>query len=163
MALEEACYNISTRESRETYRERLSVFPQGFLVIDKAGRLEGAICSEIWPLDTEIVPETFALGHSIRKRHSLSGGMLYISSLAVDPASRGQGRGTMLFTSLLERIGKAFPQLKKAILLVNEDWKPAQRIYLRHGFKETGRFPAFFRADNGEGRDGIVMGRGNTT
>jgi ribosomal-protein-alanine N-acetyltransferase len=162
MALEWACYNAFTRESEAVYRERLRVFPAGFLVLETEGRIAGALSSELWDAETlgmarAAQPELFALGHSISARHRSGGTALYISSLAVSPAYRKRGFGGLLFNGLLERTGRAFPRVAGAVLLVNEDWEPARRLYARAGFTETARLPGFFRGDKGEKQDGVIM------
>jgi ribosomal protein S18 acetylase RimI-like enzyme len=75
----------------------------------------------------------------------------------VSPSYRRRGFGARLLSGLIERIGGAFPQAAGAVLLVNEDWQSARRLYARAGFTEKARLPGFFQADDGERRTGIVM------
>jgi ribosomal-protein-alanine N-acetyltransferase len=165
MALEEACYGEYTRESEAVYRERISVFPEGFLLLRDSVKsdmsnltITGAICSELWRTDGGAIPdEIFSLGHSIREQHRADGDALYISSLAVDPRGQGRGAGRLLVSELLRRVKETFPSATRSVLLVNEVWHPARRLYAKTGYTEIRRLPRFFTNADGGMTDGIVM------
>jgi ribosomal-protein-alanine N-acetyltransferase len=161
MALESACFNEATRESADVYRERMAVFPEGFLVLEAgegAPQVRGSICSELWLLGGgPCAPALFSLGHSSRKQHSPSGDALYISSVQVLPGFRGQGAGRALVTELLCRVKEGFPAVRRSVLLVNEAWLPARRLYAALGYREVSRLGGFFSGDAGAKTDGIVM------
>lgn len=62
-------------------------------------------------------------------------GELYVDTLAVVPAWRGQGTGTALLSAAARRAGKL--GLSRLGLLV-EAGNPAARLYARQGFREAG-------------------------
>jgi len=172
MEIESHCFDEGVRESEETYAQRISVFTEGFLVIDAPEGISGFITSEIWPRQTGIAKAAFALGHPIAERFDPAGTDFYVSSLAVDPAYRGKAFGPLLFDALLDSIPKAYPRLDRVLLLVAENWLAARAIYERRGFSELRRFPGFFgrgahETDRGDAysradypvTDGIVMGK----
>jgi ribosomal-protein-alanine N-acetyltransferase len=157
MDLERLCFNEYTRESIETYLERIDCFPQGFMILEAEGAFAGATSSEIWPYRAKISAHDFALGHSISGALTLGGEELYISSIAVLPRFRGRGYGDLLFRGLIGHVREKFPRVTKGILLINEDWKGARQIYLRNGFSDREILKDFFTESGGVHRDGIVM------
>lgn len=158
MALEERGFAHSIQEPAAVFLERIDVFSMGFLIAtDMDAQVLGYICSEIWPYRVRIQPESFALGHSIRDRHTSSGTELYISSMAVSPTARGQGLGLRLLSDCLQRAVASHPLITSAILLVNERWTSAARIYRQLGFAEIEAFTQFFTNADGSGSDGHVM------
>ncbi|GHT71459.1 hypothetical protein FACS1894110_24570 [Spirochaetia bacterium] len=158
MDLERLCFNEYTRESAETYRERIGCFPQGFMILKADGEFAGAASSEIRPCRVEISANDFALGHSIKGALALDGEELYISSIAVLPQFRHRGYGDFLLRGLIGHVKKNFPQVTKGILLINEDWKGARQIYLRNGFSDRKILKGFFTESGGAQRDGVIMG-----
>ncbi|GHV51432.1 hypothetical protein AGMMS49579_06720 [Spirochaetia bacterium] len=155
--LERLCFNEYTRESAETYRERIECFPQGSMILEADDEFAGAASSEIWPYRAEISADDFALGHSIKDALALDGEELYISSIAVLPQFRGRGYGELLFRGLIGHVKGKFPQVTKGILLINEDWKGARQIYLRNGFSDRKILKGFFTESGGAQRDGVIM------
>lgn len=144
-------------EAEQTFRERLGVFPQGFLVLTdrETDRALGYFTAELWK-DRKTTKEDFALGHSAQAAHCENGEVLYIASMALSPALRGQGAGKLLFNEALHAILDKNPQISLIQLVVNEEWKGARAIYTAAGFSETGRLGAFFHnADTVS--DGIIM------
>jgi ribosomal-protein-alanine N-acetyltransferase len=160
MDLERRCFNEYTRESVETYRERIAYFPQGFMILEAEGAFAGAASSEIWPYREKISADNFSLGHPIGGALALDGEELYISSIAVLPQFRGRGYGEILFRGLIDHVKEKFPRVTKGILLINEEWKSARQIYVRNGFSDLAVLKGFFTESDGTQRDGIVMRNG---
>ena len=160
MLLECACFNEMTQESKSIYLERIEQFPHGFLILEYKGRFAGAISSEIWTRSSEISAEVFALGHSITQQE-ISGDELYISSMGILPEYNRKGYGNILFRKLIGSILKDFGNIQYGILIVNERWTGAYRIYRKNGFCDSGRIQAFFKEDDGSYSDGIIMRHDN--
>ena len=142
MALERACFNRDTQEAEHTYLERIDVFPQGFIVMETADRRSGteflgAVSSELWNYKPAIDRDSFALGHSIKKQLTLEGDELYISSIGIFPQYRTCGYGKLLFRELINRVKVSFPRVVKGILLLNEEWHGARKIYANNGFYDV--------------------------
>ena len=76
---------------------------------------------------------------------------------AVSPTARGQGLGLRLLSDCLQRAVASHPLITSAILLVNERWTSAARIYRQLGFAEIEAFTQFFTNADGSGSDGHVM------
>jgi ribosomal-protein-alanine N-acetyltransferase len=148
MQIENAAFPQGIRESKEVFRERLRIFPAGntILLKDEAANENktpvGYFCSELWDQIPPPKPEFYALEHSITERHKISGAVLYISSLAIMPHTKGQGR--FLFTESIKMIRAKNPQIRTIVLLVNEKWLPARHIYETEGFRYTKNLPSFF-------------------
>ena len=163
MAMEAAGFAAEHRERREVYERRIESFTQGTLLAHLGGQCFGCFFSEMWRRSPRPPVGDFTLGHDIRERHDArDGDELYISSMTVSPAYRGQGLGAQLFRRGIEQVASAFPQLTSALLLVNENWRGARSIYLAAGFRPVVRLPGFFCAEGGCGdapADGIVMRR----
>lgn len=165
MRIELQSFDGEIAESEAVFEERLGYADHCNYILVR--QTDNAVCgyltAEIWEADL-YNPESFALGHSVYERHSIAGTALYISSFALAPELRSQklqptqysnaagagkaviGAATFFFTGALERITAAFPQLKKLILLVHEDWRNAIRIYEAQGFTRIDvleRFPVF--------------------
>jgi ribosomal-protein-alanine N-acetyltransferase len=162
MALERACFNTDTQESENTYLERIDAFPQGFIVMETADRMAGtdflgAVSSELWKYEPSISRDSFALDHSITKQLKLEGNELYISSIGIFPEYRKYGYGKLLFRELLNRVKISFPLVVKGILLINEEWEQARKLYANNGFHEAAVFNDFFTSNNGTKTKGIVM------
>jgi ribosomal-protein-alanine N-acetyltransferase len=157
MELEEKCFNKYTRERKEVYIERIEVFPDGFIILENDKKFIGAVSSEIWQYVPCIDRNTFKLGHSIKNQIKLEGDELYISSIGILPVYRGQGFGEELFFELLKNIKLKYPRVNHGILLLNEEWKYAKKIYLKNNFNECTILPRFFKSDDGTKKDGIVM------
>lgn len=160
MALERQGFATHHQEERAAYAQRIATFPQGSLMAWRGTDCVGCVFSEIWRATPQIDASHFNLGHDIRERHDpVQGTELYISSMTLAPAVRGQGLGSPLLLSCMEQVARAFPQLEAALLLVNAAWTPARRIYTGLGFEEIARLTGFFGADNETRQDGLVMRR----
>lgn len=158
MALEAAGFVPGTHEDADVYAERIRVFPEGFLVAeDASATMVGCISSELWAYRDPPDPAQFSIGHSIASVHAATNDELYISSMTVSPAARGQRLGERLFSECIARCLARYQQVRSAILLVNETWVHAHGIYERQGFREIMRIPAFFHPAGLPPADGIVM------
>ena len=162
MNVESNSFIPEIQESREVFEERINTFPSGFLVFEdesklkakpQASQIVGYFCAERW----EQIPASnklFELGHSAKQTHKATGKVLYISSFAILPEFRGKNIGSNLFAQSLDFILNRTENksIETLLLLVNEDWKSAIRIYENYGFKTvqqvTGIFPA---------KSGIIM------
>jgi len=133
-------------ESRETFRDRLEIFPDGVIVRPQVGY----ITSEIWRPGEQ----TFALDHRIRDMHDTRGTTLYISSMVVHPSQRGKGMGQQFMTALMRKVKDKYSHVNLVKLIVNAQWVHAHAIYVRLGFVEVDRLIGFF-SDG----DAIVMTR----
>ncbi len=161
MELEADGFAPAIRESREVMLTRLRHFPQGFLVLEHDARIIGYLCSERWTIDdasdTQFDPDLFILGHDIRHTHRTDGDCLYISSMTVDPAHRGNGVGRRFFTQALALLRRQLPGLRASVLLLSAEWHGAHRIYLSCGYAEVTRLDGFFAAVAANNADAIVM------
>ena len=159
MELERQGFATGHLEPRAVYAQRIDAFPQGSLMAWRGAECVGCVFSEIWRAIPQPDATHFTLGHDIRERHDpVAGTELYISSMTLSPAVRGQGLGATLLLGCLEHVTKAFPQLQSALLLVNAVWTPARRIYTGVGFVEIASLVGFFETD-GSQQDGLVMRR----
>ena len=160
MTLEAAGFAAGNRESRRTYAERISAFPGGSLLACLGEQTVGCAFTEIWPATPLPPADHFNLGHDIRERHDPRHGTeLYISSMTLAPEYRGRGLGATLLNRLLGRLAADHPGLTTALLLVNETWTGARRLYAAAGFAEIGRLGAFFVPEPDRREDGILMRR----
>lgn len=171
MELEARGFHGGIREDESVFRARLASFPSGFIVLENDGVVVGYLCAERWAERPSLSPESFALGHDPGPRHAARGPVLYLASITVDPAQRGSGLGKRLFTEGSALIRAACPGVERELLVVNEEWRGARRIYEQAGFSVIGRLPGFFPAAPGAStrpgdpagapsrRDGLVMER----
>ena len=95
-------------------------------------------CAEIWRYSEKWDPSQFALNHDARAMHVVDGEEIYVSSMTIDIALRGQGKGRRLFMGALSSMFRMYPKARSTILMVNEVWRDARKIYLSEGFKEIG-------------------------
>jgi len=151
MRIEDESFAPEIREARSVFQDRLETFPEGnfVLVRDTAAHtgqaprtLAGYFASEIW---NDVPPPVIAgwqLGHSARERHHPAGTVLYVSSFAVEPVSRGCG--TELFKLSIARVAARHPAIRTITFIVHEDWGGARHIYEKAGFAYAGRIEGFF-------------------
>lgn len=160
MDLERQGFAAGHRELRSAYAQRIATFPQGSLMAWLGADCVGCVFSEIWRAPPQPDATHFTLGHDIRERHDPVGGTeLYISSMTLAPAARGQGLGSPLLRACMTHVAKAYPVLTSVVLLVDANWVAARRIYAGAGFVEVARLDGFFGASGGAPEDGIVMRR----
>lgn len=163
MRLERAGFAQAVRETEQTFAERLAAVPQGCWVLaGGAGRLLGYLCAEFWPLQPGFDATRFARDHGAASTHSANGEEVYVSSMVIDPATRGAGWGRRLFRDALAEMFTRHPRLRSAILIVNPEWDAARRIYRAEGFAEIGQIAAYFDAGPGVRLPAIVMRRAHT-
>jgi len=160
MRLERAGFAEAIQETEEAFAERLSAAPEGCWVLaGEAGRLYGYLCAEFWPLQQGFDPARFARNHAAAKTHVLEGEEAYVSSMVVDPATRGTGWGRRLFRDALAGMFARHPRLRSTILIVNPEWNAARRIYRAEGFAEIGEIEGYFASEDGRRPPAIVMRR----
>lgn len=193
MNVEVQSFSQNIQEEKSVFKQRIQTFSDGFLVFEadksdlsksdvknfateefntenfttkkssetKQKKIAGYFCTELW----EKIPKTsqdFTLGHNIQKVHSENGKILYISSFALLPEFRGNGNGKKLFSQSLDFL-KSKLNFEKILLLVNENWIAAKKIYLSCGFKEIFACKNIFLNDEKNAKtglftsDGIVM------
>jgi ribosomal protein S18 acetylase RimI-like enzyme len=155
LALERSGFDVAHHEDESVYALRIDVFPQGAWMVERHGQGVGCLFTEVWKPQALPTASRFALGHDIRTHHDARDGTeLYISSMTLDPSCRGLGLGRAVLSAVMRQMARESPSLRSAILLVNERWLAARRIYDSLGFVRIASLPAFF----GDG-DGIVMRR----
>ncbi len=158
LVVEDESFDPAIRESREIFRERLEVFPAGFVVLEGPDGLAGYLCSELWNRDGAPGTADFALGHSARARHRPAGRVLYVSSYGILRALRGRGLGKLLFREFLDFADRSL-SFDEVLLLVSGTWTGARAIYEAEGFRHALTVPGFFRFSDGTAADGIVLRR----
>jgi ribosomal-protein-alanine N-acetyltransferase len=87
----------------------------------------------------------------------LAAGEAEILTVAVTRAHRRQGLGRQLMEAVLRRL---HAQRAQALFLeVDETNKPAITLYRRLGFREVGKRPAYYQADDNRKVNALVMRR----
>ena len=165
MELEERGFDAAIREAESVFRAKLALFPEGFVVMREAstGLARGYLCAERWaeapkPEEgPEALAAAFRLGHDPAERHNPSGRVAYLASMTLDPALRGTGLGALLFDGGRGLVLRRAPGIERELLLVNESWAAARRIYARSGFAEGARLPGFFPGGKGEASQGAIL------
>ncbi|WP_426318407.1 GNAT family N-acetyltransferase [Pseudoduganella sp. R-43] len=160
MRLERAGFAEAIQETEEAFAERLSSAPEGCWVLaGEAKRLYGYLCAEFWPLEQGFNSARFARNHAAAEAHVPDGEEVYVSSMVVDPATRGTGWGRRLFRDALVEMFARHPRLRSTILIVNPEWDAARRIYRAEGFAEIGEIEGYFASGSGQRLPAIVMRR----
>lgn len=160
MDLEMNGFAPGNREQKEVYEQRIETFAQGSLMAYVGSDCVGCFFSEIVHFTPRPAVEQFALGHDIRQRHDpMNGTELYVTSMTVAPPFRGQGLGEQLFVGGIGHVARRYPQIATALLLVNETWQYARKIYAAAGFKEITTLTRFFNPGEGVCEDGLIMRR----
>ena len=154
MDIEHESFCESVHEDIAVFRDRITTFPDGFLVLEVEGHVCGYISSEIWNYSQNIREDMFYLDHSINKVHDVTGSELYISSIGILKRYRGKGYGKLLFSELSRKITEKYT-ISSMILIVSAQWIAAKRIYENDGFREIKRIHGFF--DDVTHSDAIVM------
>jgi ribosomal-protein-alanine N-acetyltransferase len=165
MELEDSGFDAAIREAESVFRAKLALFPEGFVVLREAstGLARGYLCAERWAEapKTEEGPEAlaaaFRLGHDPAERHDPKGRVAYLASMTLDPALRGAGLGALLFDGGRNLVLRRARGIERELLLVNEAWAAARRIYARSGFVEGARLAGFFPGGKGEAPQGAIL------
>jgi len=157
MRLERAGFSPGIVEEAPVFRQRLEAFANGFFLLRQGPRTVGYACTEIWKDRQDYLTERFRLGHPLTGWHDSAGDECYLASMTVEPAARRSGAGRFLFRETLLAMRSAFPALRRGILLVNEGWTGACRIYRDEGFVVACRMPGFFRPEGFPPQAGLVM------
>ena len=146
-------------ERRDVFVARMSLFPDGFLVLRnvKSRCIVGYICSELWEYSPNIETSKFLLNHHIGEHHTVAGNEIYISSMTIHPDYRKEGLGRLMFRHCLQTLRNKYQRIAKAILIVNETWIHAIRIYDEEGFCPLMRMEGFFTPVGTDVQDAIVM------
>lgn len=164
MRIEYASFAEGIREDRAVFLDRIAVCRNCVTVLEDdrengagqpmrpsgdqaTGSLVGYLSAEIWDSVPEPTAEAYRLGHPPGERHSPKGGILYISSFAIDPAARG-GTGRAFLRGSIERITKAAANIERIVFIVHEQWHAARHIYETEGFGYTGKIDGFFHQGN---------------
>lgn len=165
MRLEGAGFPSGIVEEEEVFRSRMEIFPEGFLILREGARggVVGYLCAERWDSHPGLDPGAYRLGHDPAPRHRAEGTVLYVASMTVDPLRRGAGLGATLFRDALSRIEAELPAIATELLIVDESWVGARRIYDRTGFRTLGIFPAFFAPLGLPPRGAVLMERQRPT
>lgn len=103
--IESECYPAVEAASRENIRKRITIYPEGFLVLELDGAVVGLVNSGATNKD-DISDEEFKalIGHEPRGKN------MVIFSLAVQPKHQGNGFSRILMDSFIQRaahLGKA--------------------------------------------------------
>ena len=160
MRLERAGFAEAIQETEEAFVERLSSAPEACWVLaGEAGRLHGYLCAEFWPLEPGFHPARFARNHAAAETHTPAGEEVYVSSMVVDPATRGAGWGRRLLREAVAEMFVRHPRLRSTILIVHPEWEAARRIYRAEGFAEIGEIEGYFASGSGQRLPAIVMRR----
>lgn len=156
--LERQGFAPDTLEPDAVLLERIETFPDGFLVAEADdGSLSGYISSELWRFEAIPDASRFTLGHGIAAVHDPAHDELYISSMTVDPRTRGAGLGGRLLDECIGRCMNRHRGIHSALLLVSAAWPSARRIYERYGFRKILTLDGFFQSAGKRSTDGIVM------
>jgi len=96
MLVEEEAWPKEWRATRDKFASRLAIFPEGFFVAFKGGRMVGVTTSEIINYDPERLPLTWdeiTDNGCIKDTHDPHGNSLYVTSVGVSKKFQGQGIG----------------------------------------------------------------------
>lgn len=157
MKIEKESFIPQIQENIKVFENRINFFSEGFLIFEEVEtkKIVGYFCTELW----EKIPDSeknFKVGHEISDCFCKNGSVLYISSFAIFKEFRGSGNGKKLFEDSLNYIQKKF-EIKNIVLMVNELWKNAYKIYSENGFKEKFTIKNAFLTEDNKFSDGIVM------
>ncbi len=155
MDLERAGFPAGIVEERAVFAQRIAAFPEGFLLAGDPAW--GYLCAETWSGWDLSDTRRFELGHDLGSYLARGGDTLYVASMTVAPEARGRGLGRSLFRAGLSRLLADFQRTTQAVLIVNEGWSAARRIYAAEGFAECGRLSAFFRPQGASAADALVL------
>ena len=113
-----------TAAKPETFQQRLTVFPNGFIILVADNEIAGYGCSEKWLAEHEPQPDQPPLA-----THQPDGRIFFITAMAVKKKYRGRGYRLILLDKLIEIAH--LEGCRKVILETTHD----QDLYLQRGFK----------------------------
>ncbi|WP_407429201.1 GNAT family N-acetyltransferase [Treponema sp.] len=185
MNIERQSFIPAIQEKKRVFEKRLKIFPEGFLLLadcsdevilkNKTALICGYLCAERWdelPDFSNIesknkkdykkslrkIEKRFEPGHNPLYTHKNEGRFLYISSFALLKEYRTKGLGEKFFKNSVAALCGSMKTIEKIVLLVNEEWKGALKIYEKFGFSEIFRLQDFFPTiQKKQKSDGIIM------
>ena len=160
MHVEHHAFDVSIQEKESVFEQRLQYCKNCCLVFEDTvtGVIAGYVTAERWKTCI-IDAKSYTLGHSVFDTHCDDGSVLYISSFAVLPEYQGKGKGSALFTNIINWFIAHNAGITEIVLLVNEAWAAARHIYSNAGFSLVCTFPSFFNNSDGTHTAGILMRR----
>ena len=120
----EAFSSYRTAEMPETFQQRLTAFPNGFIILIADNEIAAYGCSEKWL--TEHQP---GLDENPFVTHQPDGRIFCITGMAVKTKYRGRGYGLLVLDKLMEIAHNE--GCRKIVLETTH----AQGLYLKRGFK----------------------------
>ena len=120
----EAFSPYGTAEKPETFQRRLTVFPNGFVILVAENEIAAYGCSEKWLTEREP-----GLDENPLVSHQPDGRIFCITAMAVKKKYQGRGYSLLLLDKLIET---AHAEGCKKIIL---ETTHAQDIYLKRGFQ----------------------------
>jgi len=180
--LEKEIWPEGTRASKEKFQSRFEVFPQGFFVAYKDGKLIGASTSEIINYDSENPPtswEEITDNGWIKRTHDENGNALYVVSVGAVSRSGGGSALISAQKDLVKKLGLDFLVLgaripgydkycrekgeiniKEYVKLKRSDGElldPELRFYTRNGLKLNKIMPNYMEDDKESRNYGAIM------
>ena len=121
---EEAFSPYGTAEKPETFQQRLTAFPDGFIILIAENEIAAYGCSEKWLTEREP-----GLDENPLVTHQPDGRILCISGMAVRKKDRGKGYGLLVLDKLIEIAHRE--GCRKIVLETTH----AQALYQKRDFK----------------------------
>jgi ribosomal protein S18 acetylase RimI-like enzyme len=120
----EAASDSQSAAAQEVFQQRLTVFPNGFIILVADNEIAGYGCSEKWLDEHEPQPDSNPMA-----THQPDGRIFYITALAVKKKFRGRGYRSVLLDKLIETAH--LEVCRKVIVETSDD----QDLYQQRGFK----------------------------
>ncbi len=149
MAVEQAAWPEELQASRAKFEKRFDLFPEGFVVAEKDGKIVGVSTAEITNYEASVHKtwDEITDNGMIEGTHNPTGEGLYVVSVGVSPDAQGDGVGGKLVQAqkeLTERLGLKYLYLGARMPGYNEYCEthgeiPAQE-YLELGGEDHRRF-----------------------
>lgn len=98
MHVETTAWPPELQATVDKFISRMAVFPEGFMVAEKDGKIRGFTTSQIANYDPSVRKtwDEFTDNGTLVKSHKPSGDSLYVASVAVAGEAQGEGVGTKL-------------------------------------------------------------------
>ncbi len=123
----EAFSPYGTAEKPETFQQRLTAFPNGFIILVAENEIAAYGCSEKWLTEREP-----GLDENPMVTHQIDGRIFCISAMAVKKKFQGRGYSLLVLDKLLEIAHNE--GCRKVVLETTH----AQDLYQKRGFKTVG-------------------------